>query len=89
MLRRGEGGGCVDLRHGQLRCRYGRRTHDVDDAGCVPGWVGGAEESGDSGGERCGGAGSDGLNVGGVAEVEAAEAVGGVCRWAVGGGGLA
>jgi hypothetical protein len=46
----------------------------------VPSGVGSAEESGDSGGERGGGAGPDGLNVWSVTEVEAAKAVGCVCR---------
>ena len=39
--------------------------------------MGGAEQGGDTGGERGGGAGAHGLDVGGVAEIEAAEAVGG------------
>ena len=43
-----------------------------DDFVCGPVWVGGAEKSGYSGGERCGGAGSHGLDVWGVTEVEAA-----------------
>ena len=51
--------------------------------------VGGAKQGGYACGERGGGAGSHGLDVGGVAEIEAAEAVGRVGGWAVDGGGLA
>jgi hypothetical protein len=56
---------------------------------CVPCVVRGAEQGGDSSGKGVGGAGADGLDVGYVAEIEAAVAVGGVCRRAVGGGRIA